>query len=333
MKEKKVTRKNSKTFVTKVVFILLGAVLSAYALCLIAMLLWGLMTSLKSPSDFTGDLGFIGKGGNYLGFPRLGKHIIGNSREHFFKLSNYKVIIDNLSWPEDVSYYLNDGTKISYTEQITFWSMFKNTLLYTCGGAIIYAFMPAMTAYLCAKYDYKLSRAIFIAYTIMMCMPIVGSLPTELSFLREMGLYDSIFGNYVQKMTGSGMYFFVYYAYFKGASNTYREAAIIDGAGPLTVMFRIYFPLAIKIVSTVFLIQFVALWNDYQTPLVYLPTRPTLAYGIFYVSTPNANFNAKLYEVPVQIAGPMMLAIPILIIFIAFKNRLMGDITLGGIKE
>ena len=177
----------------------------------------------------------------------------------------------------------------------------------------------------------KLSGIIFVAYTLMMCMPIVGSLPTELTFLKNAGLYDTIWGNYIQSMTGSGMYFFVFFAFFKSMPETYREAASIDGAGHFKIMARIYFPLAIKMLSTVFLIQFVARWNDYQTPLLYLPTHPTLAYAVYWIG--NLTNVAALRTVPVRIASSMLLAVPILVLFIAFKNKLMGDISLGGIKE
>ena len=126
------------------------------------------------------------------------------------------------------------------------------------------------------------------------------------------------------------MYFFVYHAFFKGVPDAFREAAEIDGASDFTIMVRIFFPLAVKIILTVFLIQFVALWNDYQTPLLYLPTHPTLAYGVFYLSYFQLH---EWYHTPIRMAGCIMLVIPILIIFIAFKNKLMGDISLGGIKE
>lgn len=228
-------------------------------------------------------------------------------------------------------YYGLGPEQIVHTCKAGFGELLVNTLLYTVGGALIYALMPALTAYLCAKYPYKLSAIIVVVYTLMMCMPIVGSTPFELTFLRNTGLYDNIIGNYIQKMTGSGMYFFVYLAYFKGTSETYREAAQIDGASQIRIMTTIYFPLAIKIIATVFLIQFVALWNDYQTPLLYLPTHPTLAYAVYYVSY--EAFEPALYHTPPRIAGLMLLAVPIVILFAIFKDKLMGDISLGGIKE
>lgn len=321
---RKTMRTNGKSAVTKVVFSVLLVFLCFYSLLIISMILWGLLTSLKSTGDFE-DLR------NVLGLPNLNPNEYFNSRNAFFKLENFKVIIDNFIIERRTVYYGTGPDPIVHICKAGFGEMLVNTLLYIVGGALIYATIPAMTAYLCTKYNYKLSGILIGAYTLMMCMPIVGNTPFELTFLRNVGLYDSIWGNYIQKMTGGGMYFFVYLAFFKGTPDTYREAASIDGASEWKIMISVYFPLAVKIISTVFLIQFVALWNDYQTPLLYLPTHPTLAYAVYYISY--EALNPTFYHTPIRISGLMLLALPIIILFIIFKDKLMGDISLGGIKE
>lgn len=322
----KVIRSNGKKFSsTKIVFAILAVVLILYSTFMLLMLIWGLFTSLKSIDDFE----YLG---NVIGFPNLNSNEIFNSREAFFKFQNYATIINNFVIVRRAVFYRSGiAEPIVHVCEAGFGELLVNTVLYTVGGALIYALMPALTAYLCAKYDYKLSGALIAVYTLMMCMPIVGSAPFELTFLRNVGLYDSIWGNYIQKMTGGGMYFFVYLAFFKGLSDTYREAASIDGASEGRIMLSVYFPLALKIISTVFLIQFVALWNDYQTPLLYLPTHPTIGYAVYYISY--ESFNPEFYHTPVQVAGLMLLALPIIVLFVVFKEKLMGDISLGGIKE
>ena len=113
--------------------------------------------------------------------------------------------------------------------------------------------------------------------------------------------------------------------------DTYAEAAEIDGASRYKVLCSIVIPLSIKIISTVWLLQFVHFWNDYQTPLLYMPTKPTLAYGIYYLCHETAR--GQLANVPTKAAGCMILAIPLICLFIAFKEKLMGNISMGGIKE
>ena len=348
-------KKTEKSKTANIIFAIIFAILIIYALFVIITLLWGIMTSLKSIEDINGGFYFYTKK-NILGFPDLnashvwvdpetGEEYIYHSRREFFQLFNYRQVIELFTYKKTTSFYVNGSLDaISHYQKVwfggsangansaTFIDILINTFLYTVGGAFIMCFMPALTAYITAKYDYVWCKALHLINIVIMCIPIVGRYPTELTFLRNSGLYDNMLGNFIQKMTGGGTYYLVYYAFFKGVSDVYRDAASIDGASELTITFRIYFPLAQKMILTVFLIQFVNLWNDYQTLYLYLPSYPTFAYMVFY-KVIEATDNTVFQELPMKTAACMFLAVPVLILFIIFKDKLMGSISLGGIKE
>jgi ABC-type maltose transport system permease subunit len=61
-----------------------------------------------------------------------------------------------------------------------------------------------------------------------------------------------------------------------------------------------------------------------------MPTHPTLAYGVFQMSQSTDN---TLSNDPARLASCMVLAIPILVLFIAFRNKIMGNVSMGGVKE
>ncbi len=305
----------------KILYIILAVLMSLLTIALIVGLLWALNTSLKSEKDYLR---------NILGLPNIDKSVRRNSFEQVTKLKNYTDIFKNFVLTFDGSYY-RGNTLVSSQTTTGFMGMLVNTLLYAGVSGLICALVPCLTAYLCAKYNYALSSLVSAVYIAVMCIPIVGNYPTILSFLRNTGLYNTFWGIFLQKMSGGGMYFFVFFAFFQGQSNTYREAAELDGASEMSIMTKIYFPMAIKMIATVFLIQFVAHWNDYQTPLLYLPTHPTLSYGVYMIAIdPDI---LALRDAPHNIAACMMLALPILILFIIFKDKIMGNISLGGIKE
>ena len=348
-------KKTEKSKIANIIFAIIFAILIIYALFVIITLLWGIMTSLKSIEDINGGFNFYTKK-NILGFPDLnashvwvdpetGEEYIYHSRREFFQLFNYRQVIELFTYKKTTSFYVNGSLDaISHYQKVwfggsangansaTFIDIFINTFLYTVGGAVIMCFMPALTAYITAKYDYVWCKALHLINIVIMCIPIVGRYPTELTFLRNSGLYDNMLGNFIQKMTGGGTYYLVYYAFFKGVSDVYRDAASIDGASEWTITFRIYFPLAQKMILTVFLIQFVNLWNDYQTLYLYLPSYPTFAYMVFY-KVIEATDNTVFQELPMKTAACMFLSVPVLVLFIIFKDKLMGSISLGGIKE
>lgn len=143
--------------------------------------------------------------------------------------------------------------------------------------------------------------------------------------------------NWIQKFHFSGMYFFVYYAFYEGLSDAYSEAAEIDGASQFKILLHIIIPLSMKMIGSVMLIQFINLWNDYQTPLLYLPTKPTLAYSVYLFMAGQGDGvlgfpNNLKTNYPLQTAACMVLAVPVLIIYCAFNKKLLGDISMGGIK-
>ena len=78
------------------------------------------------------------------------------------------------------------------------------------------------------------------------------------------------------------------------------------------------------------LLQGIYFWNDFQTPLLYLPTYPTLAYWLYRFTE---NTKVELSFVPVKAAGAMLLVVPIFILFAAFNKKMMGNLSLGGLKE
>jgi ABC-type glycerol-3-phosphate transport system permease component len=126
-----------------------------------------------------------------------------------------------------------------------------------------------------------------------------------------------------------GLYFLVFHEVFKAMPKSYSEAATIDGAGDFAIMTRIALPLAKNTFFTVLLINFVTLWNDYQTPMIYMPTHPTIAEQLYWIQHSSFKLFAKT---PVQMAAVLLLMIPVLILFLCFHKRLMGNLTIGGVK-
>ena len=311
-------KKQEKGIFNKVFVISVSILLTLYALTMIFLLGWGLLTSLKSRTDFL-------FAENVLGFPNL-----EYSRDELLHFANYKLIFENFNFTKKVVFY--SGNKlITHESESNFFTLILNTFLYAGVGSLIAAIVPAVVAYTCVKYKFRFSKILYAVVLFVYIVPVVGNYPSLITVLRDLGLYDSFGGNYIQKFSFTGMYFFVYWAFYESLSDTYSEAAEIDGASQVRILTSIILPLSIKIISSVWLILFVQHWNDYQTPMLYLPTKPTLSYGVYYMT--QIDHSGKLTQTPTKIAGCMLLALPILVAFIFLKEKLMGNVSMGGVKE
>lgn len=279
--------------------IVMAVILGMYCLILAIWLVWALLTSLKNPNDFLG---------NKYGLPNPWYF------DNFaYVIYEYKVekLIDGVS------------TVISTGDMIL------NSVLYSVGSAFVATLVPCITAYLCARYKYKFSKIIYSTVLVCMVIPIVGSQASELQIVIKMGIYDHMFGMWILKSGFLGLYFLVFHEVFLSIPNAYGEAAEIDGASDFCIMTKISLPLAKNTFFTVLLIMFVTYWNDFQTPMLYLPTHPTISEALYWIKSSSFNYFAKM---PVKMAAPMMFLLPVLIIFLCFHKRLLGNLTVGGVK-
>lgn len=293
-------KENAKVLKTKFspFTIVLLIVLAAYVLSMFTLIGWALITSFKSPNDFRT---------NAIGMP-----------EKF--VWNYTFMYTKFY----VSVLTESGMEVVYME-----TMFVYSILYSLGCAFFQTLVPCITAYLCARFNYKFSKIVYTAVIVVMILPIVGSLPAELQMAKNTGLYDSIWGLWIMKANFLGMYFLVFYDGFKGLSMTYTEAAKIDGASNMHILLAIVLPLVKNIFFTVMLVNFIGFWNDYQVPLLYMPSYPTVAYGMYNMANTREN---NLSSVPMRMTGAMLMFIPIFTLFLIFQKRLLGNLTVGGIK-
>ena len=294
--------------------VLLFLVLSVLTIGLILLMVWGVFTALKSQINWDDDP---------VGFP---KGAIWNWSWENISLAFSKFIVK-------VDY--TDATGIIVRSKVPvniFW-MFFYTLVYAGFGAVVNATVTLVMGYMTAKFPYKFSSLITIVVITVMALPVVGSYTSELQILMKLGLYNTLYGAIIQKFNFLGLYFLVFQAFFKSLSNEYSEAAQIDGASEFRILWQIIVPMSRNILFTVILLLFVGFWNDYQAPLLYFPSYPTLAYGLYYITAGPGAYETDISNPPMRLAASMIIFVPILADFIVFRNRIIGNVTMGGIKE
>ena len=279
--------------------IILYVIVAVYCLSMVYVLLFGLINSLKDATDFEWL--------NPFGFPH---------KEFGWKFDNYSKVLKEFK----VSSMSMGG------EEVGFMGMFVNSLLYAVFMSLFSMATQIMVAYAIAKYDFKLKPLLYGVAVIVMLLPIIGSLASEVQMADTFNFRNNLLGICLMKCKYAGLYFLVFYATFRSVSWTYAEAAQIDGAGHLKIFNEIMLPLIKSTVFAVFILLFIEFWNDYYTPMIFLPQSPTMSYGLFVFQTDNRASQ------PIQLAACLLTCLPILVLFVVFKNKIMGNVTMGGLK-
>lgn len=293
--------KNRSTRITLFPAIIL-AILILYAIVLFSLLGYAIFVATRSPktSDFAGT------------------YLMMQNKDFYFNLFDIFSL---------VRISQSSGSEIGLAEVL------GNSLIYSIGSAFVKTLVPCLAAYACARFEFKTSKIVYTAVLVAMMIPIVGSLPSELKLAYSLGLVNSMPGVILLKANMLGLYFFVMYGSFKSMPNALFEAAKIDGASNLHILIRIAFPLIRNVFLTVLLINFVTFWNDYQTPMVYLLDKPTLGYVLWQLIAGGGVPGDSSLKTGVYALNMVILSsAPVVILFAIFKDKFMGNLTMGGIK-
>ena len=205
-----------------------------------------------------------------------------------------------------------------------------NSLLFAAGHMIMVTGVHAIGGYVVAKFrKFWICRIIVSVIIILMALPVVSSLAASLDLNKALGVYDNfpmILYTCINIMDSSTLIFMGAYA---GVHNSYIEAAKIDGAGNYRIMFKIAIPMIRTVITIIAVTTFIGQWNNYMTPYLYMPSMPTMAVALLNFSQSNAN---AISSEPMQMAAAALVCIPCLILFFIFRDKMIGNLTMGGLK-
>lgn len=290
----KTNKKHLKSRLSPLTVVML-IVLILYSALLLGMLLWAVLTAFKEPIAFN-------------------RNKVGLPKPWYF---------------DNIPYVLKNAEIRKEQGVVPFYEIVWNSILYSVGCALINTLVTGVVAYACAKYKCAFSKFIYGLVLVVMVIPVVGNQTSEIQMSMNLGLYDKMIGMLVMRASFLGIYFLVFYDMFKAVPAALSEAAEIDGAGDAQIMVKIFFPIASNTFLTVLLINFIGYWNNYQVPMVYVPNHPTLAEYVFQIST----FSKYPYsKAPVQLATSLILLLPVVTVFIFTHKRLLGNLSIGGVK-
>ncbi len=210
-----------------------------------------------------------------------------------------------------------------------FWHLVGNTTLLTVlsiGGQL---FCCSLAGYAFARMRFAGRDVLFmLVLGTMMLPPQVLAIPQFLLY-RELGLIDTFYPLLLPTLFGGAPFFiFLFRQYFLSLPAELSEAARVDGCGHFRTFFFVMLPLARPVVGTVAIFTFLATWNDFWSPLIYLnsPENQTLTLGL-------AAFNQS-YRVAVELlmAASSMILAPCVLVYFLFQKVFIRGVRLSGAK-
>lgn len=252
----------------------------------------------------------------------------------FLDLEGYFIMTSNLGTPTFAPHFENYINALNITvldsvgNEIYLPSMFFNSIWYCFFSIAGGLMMSSFTGYVISKYQFKGRNFIYATAIFCMTIPIVGTGGAAFKLIYDLGLYNSPLYIVVTCLGGFGFNFLIMHAFFKNVSWSYVEAVLIDGGGHFTAFFKVMLPQAKPSLITLGILAFIGCWNDYSTPLLYLPDYPTVASGVYMIQVSAE----RTGEVPLVFAGLALSIIPVLILFALASDKIMKNLSIGGLK-
>ncbi|OQD57293.1 ABC transporter permease [Streptomyces phaeoluteigriseus] len=205
-----------------------------------------------------------------------------------------------------------------------------NTLYYAFGALAFQLVLDVAAAYSLSKLRPVLGKAILGMMLVTLMIPAtVLVVPQYLTVLDmpiiQRNLLNSPWVIWLPSVTNA-FAIFLLKRFFDSIPRELLDAASMDGAGPLRVLWSVVLPISRPILGVVSIFAVVGVWKDFLWPMLVLPdpTGQTLAVGIYSLAT----------SVPenVLIASLTIASLPTLLLFLLFQRNIMSGLTAGGLK-
>ncbi len=222
------------------------------------------------------------------------------------------------------------GNFITAVEAIPFWLYLKNSLIIVALVMVGTIFSATLSAYAFAKLTWKGRDKWFLVMLATMMIPLqVILIPTYIMY-AQIGWLGTIAPMVVPAFFGGGSAFYIFMLrqFFKNIPKDLSESALIDGANHFQIFWHIMLPLCKPALITVALFTFMASWNDYFGPLIFLsnPEDWTLALGLRSFQT---QYGGRF---DLMMAASILIMMPTLLIFFTAQKTFIEGITFTGIK-
>ena len=232
----------------------------------------------------------------------------------------------SFSWPKPFVLLQNVEQAFSARDYLMVIA-FINSVVLTVVSVAALVFLSAMVAYVWQRRGTRLGNVVGLLVLAGLIVP-PAIVPT-IWVLQRVGLFKTLPGLILVEIAyGLPFCILLFRAFIAGIPRELDEAAVIDGANPFQVFFRVIFPVLRSVMITVITLQSVLIYNDFQNPLYFLP------------GTQNATIQTTLLTYQSQFTSQynllfatiLLVMLPPLIMFIFFNRKIVAGMAAGAVK-
>ena len=220
------------------------------------------------------------------------------------------------------------------------WMAMRSTVIVTLAGTALSLFLTILAAFALSRKD--LPGKSFFTAVILFTMYFSGGMIPTFIVVKNLGMYDSLL-SLILPQSINVFNFIVMRTFFRNLPESLEEAARIDGATYMTVLFKIVLPLSVPIIATIGLFYAVSYWNTYFDALLYIksPERYTLQLRLksllFEGELNNSGANVEgigtqVMTQSLKMATVAVSTLPILVVYPWLQKYFVKGVMIGSVK-
>jgi len=207
---------------------------------------------------------------------------------------------------------------------------YKNSLSICLVKVPLGIFIAALAAYPLAKYRFQLRETLLAFFLLGLGIPVnVVLLPLTI-LLKKLYLLDNLWGLLFPYIVfGLPFQILVLRGFFRGIPDELVDAARIDGCTEFLVLLRVVLPLSVPAVLALFIMDFLATWNEFLMALIFIHSDKwkTVPLGMMYFQGQFAS------SYPIINAGVLLGILPVVVVYVLLQRYFVSGITAGALKE
>ncbi|HEY8543278.1 MAG TPA: carbohydrate ABC transporter permease [Pseudothermotoga sp.] len=202
---------------------------------------------------------------------------------------------------------------------------FINSLISSSVGTVGIIVICTLAAYVVSRMNFPGRRLLYILSLTGFMIPSQAiAIPLYL-MIRKVGLVNNLFGIIIPALPSS-MAVFILSQFMKAIPADYEEAARLDGAGELDIMFKIILPMSIPSIITVAVLHFTWIWNDFFWPLIVMTNEKMYTLPVGLVALAGSDVNIRYGPI---MAANVMASLPVIVVYLFMQRYLTRGVILS----
>ena len=204
-----------------------------------------------------------------------------------------------------------------------------NTLIFTVATTALMLVIIIPAAFAFARMNFKGRDTVFVLFLALMMIPTELVIITNYVTMTDLGLRNS-FAGLILPSVMSVFYVYLLKENFAQVPSQLYYAAKVDGTGDLKYMLRVMVPICKPTIITVAILKVIECWNAYVWPRLITDNRKYYLVSVGIQQIRESGFGRE--NIPAMMAAVVVVSLPLILLFILFRRKIMEGVARGGTK-